>query len=284
MRGSFADRLRLPPSAARGRPYPSLMTAVLSLLVVIMLSLLVTRVATVALTATGLSREAARFQARSAFSGAGFTTAESEAVVRHPVRRRIIMWLMLFGSAGIVAVIASFVLAFIEPGDAASPILRPLIFAIGIGVLWVLSSSRWVDARITALTMRALKRWTDVDARDYASLLQLGGDYMVTELEVQSDDWLAERDLATLGLRSEGVLVLGIHRPDGSYFGVPTGETTIHARDVLLIYSRRGAVAELDSRGRGVAGDRAHLAAVDEQVRVEAEESSVEREESSQEE
>ena len=190
------------------------------------------------------------------------------------------MWLMLFGSAGIVAVIASFVLAFIEPGNAASPILRPLIFAIGIGVLWVLSSSRWVDARITALTMRALKRWTDVDARDYDSLLHLGGDYMVTELEVQPHDWLAERDLTTLGLRSEGVIVLGVHRPDGSYLGVPTGETTIHARDVLLVYSRRDTIAELDGRRRGLAGDRAHLAAVNEQVRVEREES---RQESRQE-
>lgn len=62
------------------------MTAVVSLLVVLTVSLLVTRIATVALTATGLSRETARFQARSAFSGSGFTTSESEAVVRHPVR------------------------------------------------------------------------------------------------------------------------------------------------------------------------------------------------------
>ena len=43
-------------------------------------------------------------------SSISFTTTESESVVRHPVRRRIIMWLMLAGSAGIVAVIASVVL------------------------------------------------------------------------------------------------------------------------------------------------------------------------------
>ncbi len=83
------------------------MTAILTLLIVLALSLVVTRVATVALTATGLSREAARFQARSAFSGAGFTTKESESVVRHPVRRRIIMWLMLAGNAGIAAAMAT---------------------------------------------------------------------------------------------------------------------------------------------------------------------------------
>ena len=54
------------------------MIALVTLLVVALFSLLVTRVATVALAATGLSQEAARFQARSAFSGVGFTTMESE--------------------------------------------------------------------------------------------------------------------------------------------------------------------------------------------------------------
>ena len=64
------------------------MLALISLFVVVLASLLVTRVAAVMLTLTGLSAQSARFQARSAFSGAGFTTSESEAITNHPVRRR----------------------------------------------------------------------------------------------------------------------------------------------------------------------------------------------------
>ena len=90
------------------------MIPIITLLVVVILSILVTRFATIALTYTGLSRETARFQARSAFTGVGFTTSESENVVNHPVRRKILMLLMLFGNAGIVTVIASVVLAFIN--------------------------------------------------------------------------------------------------------------------------------------------------------------------------
>jgi NhaP-type Na+/H+ or K+/H+ antiporter len=89
------------------------MLAILSLLVILSLSLLITRVATVALTYTGMSRESARFQARSAFTGTGFTTSESEKIVTHPVRRRIILLLMLFGNAGIVAVVTSLILTFV---------------------------------------------------------------------------------------------------------------------------------------------------------------------------
>ena len=74
------------------------MLPIFSVLVTLALALVITRVATVALTLTGLSKESARFQARSAYTGVGFTTTEAESVVGHPVRRRIVMILMLLAS------------------------------------------------------------------------------------------------------------------------------------------------------------------------------------------
>lgn len=90
------------------------MVAISSLLLVLVFSLLITRIATIALTYTGLSHQSAKFQARSAFTGVGFTTSESEKVVNHPVRRRILLLMMLVGNAGIVTVIATFILGFIQ--------------------------------------------------------------------------------------------------------------------------------------------------------------------------
>jgi Trk-type K+ transport system membrane component len=88
------------------------MFAVTALLLVLAISLLITRVATVILTASGMSRQSARFQARSAFTSAGFTTSESEHVVNHPLRRRVVATLMLLGNAGIVAAASSAILGF----------------------------------------------------------------------------------------------------------------------------------------------------------------------------
>ncbi len=59
------------------------MAGIYSLLITLAVSLIVTRIAAVALMSTGLSREAARFKARSAFSGVGFTTSEAETIVYH---------------------------------------------------------------------------------------------------------------------------------------------------------------------------------------------------------
>lgn len=228
------------------------MTALASLLIVLLLSLVVTRVATVALTLTGLSREAARFQARSAFTGAGFTTSESELVVKHPVRRRIVMLLMLLGNAGVVAAVGSLLLTFLETGQPANWVLRGTVLVVGIVVLWVLGTSRYVDRLVTYLTTRALRRWTSIDVTDYAELLHLAGDFKVVVMPVQQGQWAANRTLAELNLRDEGMLTLGIERPDGTFIGVPPLDTRVAAGDQLTIYGR---VAALDALGhRAVVG------------------------------
>jgi len=239
--------------------------AILTLMIVLTLSLVVTRAATIALTATGMSREAARFQARSAFSGAGFTTTESESVVRHPVRRRIIMWLMLAGSAGIVAVIASVVLAATQEEDDIGALPRVAIVCASIFLIWWASRTRWVDTRITRLATAALRRWTDLEVHDYAALLHVGGEYVVTEMKVEAGGWLAGRDLGSLSLRDEGVIVLGIERVDGSYFGVPQRYTVVEDDDVLVLYGRAESIDALDQRQPGRGGDAAHEEAVREQ-------------------
>lgn len=96
------------------------MIAILTLLIIITISLLVNRIATVALAFTGLSRETARFQARVAFTGAGFTTSESELITSHPVRRQIVMMLMLLGNAGLVTVVATLMTGFVNINDDTS--------------------------------------------------------------------------------------------------------------------------------------------------------------------
>ena len=83
------------------------MVALISLLVIITLSIVAVRIGAIALELTGLSPEIASFQAQSAFSGAGFTTSEAEVIVSHPVRRRIVRILILFGSAGLTTSIAT---------------------------------------------------------------------------------------------------------------------------------------------------------------------------------
>jgi TrkA-C domain len=244
--------------------------AVITILVVLFASLLIVRVGAVALALTGMAREAARFQARSAFFGVGFTTAEAESVVSHPVRRRIIAWLILLGNAGVISVLGTLVISFGSGGG--NTLARIALLLAGLLVLGALAASRPVDRMLTRLIRRALSRWTDLDVRDYSAVLELEEGYEVAELLVEGSDWIAGRRLAELTLRDEGVVVLGVHRAVGAYVGAPDGDTLIRAGDVLTMYGRESRVAELDRRARGAAGDAAHATAVGEQERLEAEE------------
>jgi len=235
--------------------------AIGSLLVVIAISLLVTRAATVVLVATGLSRSSARFQARSAFTGSGFTTRESEEVVNHPVRRRVVMALMLLGNAGIVAAAGSLIIGFRSSGRSQWVSIAELL--VGLGLLLVASRSRWVDMRLTRLIGKLISRHTDLETRDVASLLDLTGHYSVSELNLEEGDWLVGRPLAELGLRDEGLAVLGVTRADGRSLRVPGGWTILHPCDTVILYGRSEAVEELDRRPAGSVGNRQHELAVE---------------------
>lgn len=234
------------------------MTAIASLLVVLTLSFLVTRLATVALMRTGVSRDLARLQAVSAFTGVGFTTGESERIVDHPVRRRILIGLMIFGNAGVVTAIASLILSFTGLQKAGEGLERALWLLAGIALLWIAARSPWVERGIDRIMSWAMGRFTRLRALDFVELLDLGGRYRVTELFVEPGDWVEGCDLEELDLFSEGISVLGIHRADGDYVGVPRGETPVEAGDRLVLYGREEKLAELDERDRGRAGDAAH--------------------------
>jgi len=243
-----------------GEPYGTL---------ILTLSVIVTRIATVALLHTGLSREAAQFQARSAFTGVGFTTTEAETVVNHPVRRRVVMLLMLLGNAGIVAAIASLLLTFLHtsPTSISWP-YRILVLGCGLALLWLLATSKLVDRGLYQWIAWALKRWTHIGVRDYTSLLHLSDNYQILEEAVESGDWLANKTLKESTLRAEGAIVVGIQRSDGSYVGAPKGQTRIEEGDRLILYGREPVLQQLDQRCCGIKGDEAHQKAITEQKMI----------------
>ncbi|MCA9126902.1 MAG: TrkA C-terminal domain-containing protein [Planctomycetales bacterium] len=244
------------------------MVGVLSLLVALTLSLLITRVASMALMFTGLSRESARFQARSALTGCGFTTQESEGIVNHPVRRRIIMLLMLLGNIGVATVAATIMVSFMSTTGATTHqrIVTLLFLVLGLAVLFVVSSSRMIERRLNRVIAWSLKRFTRLEVRDYVSLLELSQGYSVTEMQVEPGDWLADKSLAELRLSDEGILILGIRPKQGDYFGTPRGNQEIRAGDTLIIYGNLEDIARLDQRRTGIKGDREHDRAVEKSV------------------
>lgn len=244
------------------------MTQVISLLLIAGVTLLISRLGAIALTATGLPRAIAKFQARSALSGAGYTTNESESVVNHPARRRIVMTLMTVGSLSTAGIIASLIATFGDVSGYGVGFRRGVVIVVGVLVMSLVLRAPAMDRFLSLVFAGLIRRMTDIDIRDYGHMLGLSGDYGISELLVEPVDWLADKTLAELDLSHEGLLVLGIVRGD-NYYGAPKGTYQVHPGDTLLVYGPVERLAELDARVEGAAGAHAHREAVARQREIE---------------
>ncbi len=208
---------------------------------------------------TGLSEDIARFQARSAFTGTGFTTRESESIISHPVRRRIIQNLMLTGNIGIVTFISSLLLAFMTGENNQDLLIRFLVLLCGALFLFLVSRTRPFNWIMSKIIEGFLKKRTHLYTKDYDSLLFLSGEFEVIKIQVSPDTWLSDRMLSDLKLSDEGILVIGIQRTDGYYIGSPRGDTVVYSSDELILYGRERILREIGSRPAGTEGDHLHL-------------------------
>jgi len=234
------------------------MAAIAALLVVATLSVLVVRISSIALSMTGLSDEVARLQAQSAFTGAGFTTTESEMVISHPVRRRIIRLLMLMGNIGFTSVVATLILSFVQAQSATQGLLRFLVILAGVGLLWGVTRLRLFNDWLDRVIKKALKRAGAVAAADYGRLLRVRAGYTISSITVDKESWLADQPLDESRPGEEGVIILGIEREDGSYLGAPSSKTVIHPGDQITVYGAEEDIRELAQRERDLRGVREH--------------------------
>jgi hypothetical protein len=219
------------------------MYAVATFLIVALLSLLFTRLATGALIATGMPPEVAGFQARSAFTGAGFTTTEAENVVNHPMRRRVISTTMFVGNLGVPTLVVSVLLGFLAPGPGETS-SRAVALGVGIAVLVALAFS----PPVTRFFVEAGRRGTLPMLRRALSgrvvpLLALGDGYQIVAVSLSDDVPL--RSIRGLQQALPDVRVLGI-RPAGrsdAFVSRPPSDVEVHAGDDLVVLTGREELA-----------------------------------------
>ena len=221
------------------------MGSAITFVIVVTLALLVVRIATVALTLTGLSRDMASFQARSAYTGVGFTTAESEAVVSDPQRRRIIKIMMLLGHAGLVTSASTLIIGFSDSNPEYSLRIRLATLLIGLMALWGVAYSKTVDKMIFHVAARGLRRFTGLTVKDYTTLLELPDGYAIVGLTVSYESTLANMKLRDLELRQQGITIMCIKRGHGEFIGDIGGATEILANDQIMLYARKTAIQNL---------------------------------------
>jgi len=210
--------------------------ALFALILIILVSVVVVKIGTVALTMTGLDRRKAAFQALSAFSTTGWTTREAELLMSHDQRRRIVMILVVLGHAGFASGLATLMLSMGE--REISEVMAKLgILAAAISLLFLLARWGGLDRQLTKEIEKRLRQTTDLRVTSFEEVLLLNEGYGVVEVYVRDDSHIVHKTLGQLQLRTRGMVVMAIDRA-GAVIPAPQAETMLSPGDRLICYGK----------------------------------------------
>ena len=209
---------------------------ILPVIVVIAFSALVVRIATVALKMTGMDEKRARFQALSAFTGTGFTTRDSELIVGHDQRRRIVMALMILGNAGLITVVATLILSFAKGGLPPVPV-KLLLLALAIYIIYRLASHKGLTRKFTKKVEEKLARSAIFVKKSMEETLRLAKGYGVAEVVLKGGSPIIGLTLDKAGLKKREIMVLAIERGKDINH-TPKGKDMLCESDTLICYGK----------------------------------------------
>ncbi len=221
------------------------MVAIVSLLVIAMVSLLAVRAGSTALMMTGLSWDTASFQSYSAFFGVGFTTREAEMVVNHPVRRRIIRDLILAGNIGVTSAAATLIATMVQNSSGFRPLLIVGGLVVGLGLLLYLTRVSWVQRAIDKVIQRTLEQTGLVRVMDYELLLRIQHGYVISEMEILADSSIANQSLRQTRPWDQGVVILSVKTDGKDLLGIPNANTVLRVGDVVTVYGEEHHIHKL---------------------------------------
>ena len=213
--------------------------------VIAAISLVVVRLGAAALTMTGMSADAANFQAHSAFFGVGFTTREAEMVMSHRVRRRIIRDLIIAGNIGLTSALATLVATFVQDNGTSATMRTVGLLALGALIFWLVARSKIINSALEWSIRFTLEKSTAVRSMDYEPLLKVESGYCIAEFEVLEGNTLAGRTIAESHPTDIGIVILGISKAEGEFLGAPGPKDRIEIGNAVTVYGHEDAIDEI---------------------------------------
>ena len=208
------------------------MAGVISLIVVLVIWRFSIVFGTVVFEAAGVPRGAAGFEASSALVGAGYTTSQSEYVVRNPVARRVARALVVFGYLGPPVVIALLGVAFVVPTDED---LTHRAVTLVVALLVLVVADRLALFRLIGNRPARAFAGRMIDTTTFETWIAIG-DRVVAAIWIPHDASRAEPVLALLGESDVHVLAVEPAGPGAPVF--PSDEQPVDlgpgARVVVL--------------------------------------------------
>lgn len=217
---------------------------VVPVVLVIAISAIVVKIATIALKMTGLDEKKAHFQALSAFTGTGFTTRDSEMVLENNTRRKIIMVLMILGNAGLITVITTIILSLGRGGNMNSLFLNVGIVLILIFTLFKIATHKGITKFLNDKIESRLEKSPPFQKRPIEEIVRIAKNYGIAEVNISESCQDREKTLSESSFRENDILILAIER-ENTVIPAPKATDRIQKDDTLICYGKLSNIADI---------------------------------------
>lgn len=220
--------------------------------IVVIISLTVVRIGAVAFKLTGIEWTIAKFQALSCFTSTGFTTKESELIVKNQQRRKIATILMIFGHAGLVSLIATSVNS-LRPSQLVHKVFQPIIhldnlptlsvliniviIALFCWIIFFLFSRTKLSKKLTKVIQNFFLKKNIITRTYVQDLVTSAGGFGIVNIEVTDRSELYHLDMASIIKKYPIMKVLAIERGRNIITNL-TDETRILLGDNIISYGK----------------------------------------------
>ncbi|MET1029436.1 TrkA C-terminal domain-containing protein [Domibacillus tundrae] len=210
------------------------------ILLYFLIIVLVIEISVIAFTLTGLEKEVARYQAISMLTGTGFTTDESQLIIDHPIRRRISMFLILFGAFSLAVIISA--ITNILSDDLR--LNKLIMISAGLLIIFILGKTPMTKKLFQNRFEYEMKKNLDISELPIKEALFLDEDDVVTDVVIEKNSRLDGKKVKDVFKEGWDVNLLFIKRGEMNIRKKLASET-IQAGDKLYLYGNRQVIEDL---------------------------------------
>lgn len=222
--------------------------ALVMFVLLIIFYIIVSHIITILFRLTGMTEEKARFQVISLLTNSGYTTQESETVVKTKMRRRLALATMLFGYAFTVTILSAMVNVFmsIKTPDLESLFTAvPILLSILLIFIFVRKSSffhtrfdSWVE-RVGNQIMFGKKANEILLVEEYGKTV-VAHVYLHTVPDILKDVTLAQSRI----MPDHHVMVMMVKPPEGEAKQA-NAKTILKENDTIMVMGDRKVIREI---------------------------------------
>lgn len=211
----------------------------LFIVIYLILIALVLEVSSTLLVISGLKKEIARFQAVSMLTATGYTTLESELILRHPVRRNIGVFLILFGVFSLAVLIS--IISSLLGQNLRIPALT--VVTVGLAVILLTVKNKKMMGLLKRKFHRHLNQQFELHQLPIEEILYTSDTDWVTDVHIHADSKLVDQRTDALFGMEEDILLLFVQRDDQK-IRQQCLKLTIQEGDILYVYGNKSAIEE----------------------------------------